>query len=83
MGGNCSFFPSPSPSLFAPATHTIKLLVVHSFYRFQLCQERAWARINVGLSIGIGVTSPPFLFLLSLRLNSTHAKVFLIPLIAL
>ena len=71
-GGNCSFFSSPLPPLFAPATHTIKLLVVHSFYLFQLCfcLSRTWARINVDLIIGIGVTSPPSLFLLWCDLSS-------------
>ena len=70
--GTAAFFPPPLPPLFAPATQTIKLLVVHSFYRFQLCLclSRAWARINVGLIIGIGVTSPPSLFLMWCDLSS-------------
>ena len=70
--GTAAFFPPPLPPLFAPATHNIKLLVAHSFYRFQLCLylSRAWARINVGLIIGIGVTSPPSLFLMWCDLSS-------------
>ena len=56
------FFLPLSPPLFSPVTHAIKLLVVHSFYRFQLCLSRQ----GVGLELTLAwVLGSALLFLLS------------------